>query len=74
MAMQHTPLLMHRILDRGAKVAPGEEVVTATEDGARRQTYLETRRLINAMPEHSQSKMRHIGIITELEHRLSEPD
>ncbi len=43
MAMQHTPLLMHRILDRGAKVAPTEEIVTATEDGARRQSYLETR-------------------------------
>lgn len=43
MAMQHTPLLMSRILDRGAKVAPGEEIVTATEDGVRRQTYRETR-------------------------------
>lgn len=43
MAMQHTPLLMHTILDRGAKVAPNEEIVTATENGVRRQTYLETR-------------------------------
>lgn len=43
MAMQHTPLLMHRILDRGAKVAPNEEIVTATENGVRRQTYLQTR-------------------------------
>ena len=43
MAMQHTPLLMHRILDRGAKVAPNEEIVTATENGVRRQTYKETR-------------------------------
>ncbi|HEX7035317.1 MAG TPA: long-chain fatty acid--CoA ligase [Pseudomonadales bacterium] len=43
MAMQHTPLLMSRILDRGAKVAPGEEIVTATADGVRRQTYRETR-------------------------------
>ena len=43
MAMQHTPLLMHRILDRGAKVAPNEEIVTATESGVRRQTYKETR-------------------------------
>ena len=43
MAMQHTPLLMHRILDRGAKVAPNEEIVTATEQGVRRQTYKETR-------------------------------
>ncbi len=43
MAMQHTPLLMHRILDRGARVAPDEEIVTATENGVRRQTYLQTR-------------------------------
>ncbi|MDZ7669731.1 MAG: long-chain fatty acid--CoA ligase [Gammaproteobacteria bacterium] len=43
MAMQHTPLLMSNILDRGAQVAPDEEIVTATENGVRRQTYLETR-------------------------------
>lgn len=43
MAMMHTPLLMSNILDRGAKVAPNEEIVTATETGVRRQTYLETR-------------------------------
>jgi len=43
MAMQRTPLLMSNLLDRGAKVAPNEEIVTATEGGVRRQTYLETR-------------------------------
>ncbi len=43
MAMQHTPLLMSNILDRGATVAPNEEIVTATENGVRRQTYKETR-------------------------------
>ena len=43
MAMQHTPLLMSKIIDRGAKVAPNEEIVTATENGVRRQTYKETR-------------------------------
>lgn len=43
MAMQHTPLLMSNILDRGATVAPDEEIVTATETGVRRQTYRETR-------------------------------
>ncbi|MGI9326923.1 MAG: long-chain fatty acid--CoA ligase [Pseudomonadales bacterium] len=43
MAMQHSPLLMSRILDRGAKVAPQEEIVTATETGTRRQTYAQTR-------------------------------
>ena len=55
MAMQRTPLLMSNILDRGAKVAPNEEIVTATEDGVRRQTYLETRdrahQLANALRE-----------------------
>jgi fatty-acyl-CoA synthase len=43
MAMQHTPLLMSNILDRGAVVAPNEEIVTATADGVRRQTYAQTR-------------------------------
>ena len=43
MGMQRTPLLMSRLIDRGAKVAPRTEIVTATERGTRRQTYLETR-------------------------------
>ncbi|NCF45235.1 MAG: long-chain-fatty-acid--CoA ligase [Proteobacteria bacterium] len=43
MAMQHTPLLMSNILDRGAQVAPNEEIVTLTEDGVRRQTYKQSR-------------------------------
>ncbi len=43
MGMQQTPLLMHRLLERGAQVAPDEEIVTATTDGYRRQTYKETR-------------------------------
>ena len=44
MGMQRTPLLMSRLIDRGAKVAPETEIVTATAAGTRRQTYLETRR------------------------------
>ena len=43
MAMMQTPLLMSNILDRGARVSPKEEIVTATEAGVRRQTYKETR-------------------------------
>lgn len=43
MGMQHTPLLMSRLIDRGAKVAPDEEIVTLTETGTRRQTYRQTR-------------------------------
>ena len=43
MAMQRSPLLMSKILDRGAKVQPGESIVTATATGTRRQTNLESR-------------------------------
>jgi acyl-CoA synthetase (AMP-forming)/AMP-acid ligase II len=43
MAMQRTPLLMHQLLERGPRVAPNEQIITATADGVRRQTYRETR-------------------------------
>ena len=43
MAMQHTPLTMSRLIDRGATVSPGTEVVTATAEGTHRQTMRETR-------------------------------
>ena len=43
MAMQRTPMLMGPLLDRGARVAPNEEIITATADGVRRQTVKETR-------------------------------
>ncbi len=43
MTMQKTPLLMHRLMDRGAMLQPDVEVLTATADGARSQTMLETR-------------------------------
>ena len=43
MAMQRTPLLMSRLIDRGATVAPEAPVVTATAEGTRRQTLAETR-------------------------------
>jgi len=36
MSMQHTPLVMSRLVDRGAAVAPDVEVVTAGESGPRR--------------------------------------
>jgi fatty-acyl-CoA synthase len=49
MAMQNVPLLMHSLLDRGARVAPDEEVVTATADGTRRQTLNETRNRANQL-------------------------
>ena len=43
MAMQHTPLVMSRLIDRGATVAPDVEVVTATQGGPRRQSLAQTR-------------------------------
>ncbi len=43
MGMQHSPLTMSRIVDRGATVAPGEWIVTAAATGTRRQTLAETR-------------------------------
>jgi len=43
MGMQQSQLLMHKLIERSVVVAPDEEVVTATEDGTRRQTYRETR-------------------------------
>ncbi|MAI41926.1 MAG: long-chain fatty acid--CoA ligase [Gammaproteobacteria bacterium] len=38
MTMQQTPLLMSRILGRGARLDPHEEIVTAQENGTHRQT------------------------------------
>ncbi len=43
MTMQRTPLLLHRLMDRGAKVAPDVEVVTKTTDGSHRQSLAQTR-------------------------------
>ena len=42
MGMQRTPLLMSRLIERGATISPNSEIVTATESGTRRQTYAET--------------------------------
>ncbi len=42
MTMQNTPLLMSRILGRGAKLDPNAEVVTAQANGTHRQTLKQT--------------------------------
>ena len=42
MGMQRTPLLMSRLIERGATISPHSEIVTATTTGTRRQTYAET--------------------------------
>ena len=43
MTMQRTPLLMHRLLDRGARLSPDVPVVTKTPDGTHRQSLAQTR-------------------------------
>ncbi len=43
MTMQRTPLLLSRLLDRGARLSPDEEIVTMTGSGVHRQSYAETR-------------------------------
>ncbi|MDT8429217.1 MAG: long-chain fatty acid--CoA ligase [Pseudomonadales bacterium] len=43
MTMQKTPLLMHRLMERGAQLQPEVEVVTATAEGTRSQTLAATR-------------------------------
>ena len=58
MGMQHTPLTMSRIINRGAVVQPDSEIVTATEQGTRRQTYLEIVQRSNRLA-HA---LRHDGI------------
>ena len=42
MTMQRTPLLIWRLLDRGAWIAPDTEIVTLTANGKHRQTYADT--------------------------------
>ena len=42
MTMQRTPLLIWRLLDRGAWIAPDTEIVTQTSTGTHRQTYADT--------------------------------
>ncbi len=43
MAMQRTSLLMSKLLENGARVAPGNEIVTATASGCRRLSYAQVR-------------------------------
>jgi len=43
MTMQNTPLLLSRLMDRGAWIAPDEQIVTRTAEGSHRYTYAEAR-------------------------------
>lgn len=65
MTMQRTPLLMHRLMDRGAWLCPNEEIVTKTASGTQRQTYAEARaracRLANALHDHGIRTSDRVG-------------
>ncbi|MEE8311564.1 MAG: long-chain fatty acid--CoA ligase [Candidatus Binatia bacterium] len=56
MTMQRTPLLMSRLMNRGAWIAPDEEIVTRTAAGTHRMTYSESsvraRQLAGALANH----------------------
>jgi len=41
--MQKTPLLLSRLMDRGAWIAPDEQIVSRTSGGTHRETYAEAR-------------------------------
>jgi len=43
MTMQRTPLMLSRLMERGPKICPREEILTRTEDGLHRQTYADLR-------------------------------
>lgn len=49
MTMQNTPLLLSRLMDRGAWISPGEEIVTKTSEGVHRETYAEARARAHAL-------------------------
>jgi acyl-CoA synthetase (AMP-forming)/AMP-acid ligase II len=56
MTMQKTPLLLHRLMERGPWIFPDEEIVTRTADGTHRLTYAElgrrSHRLAHALAAH----------------------
>ena len=65
MTMQKTPLILSRLLERGPRIAPAEEVVTKTADGTHRQSYAETRtrahRLAHALADHGVAVGDRVG-------------
>ena len=73
MTMQQTPLLMRQLLDRGALLAPNEEIVNATAAGVHRQTYAETaaraRQLANALRAHGIAAGERVGSFMWNHHR-----
>ena len=65
MTMQNTPLLMSRILGRGAELDPEVEVVTAQASGTHRQTLKQTwnraQQMANALKSHGIETGDRIG-------------
>ncbi|MEP7300115.1 MAG: long-chain-fatty-acid--CoA ligase [Caldimonas sp.] len=56
-----TPLLMSRLLERGARLAPQEEIVTAFPSRMHRQTYADTRRRASQLAHALTGLDVHIG-------------
>lgn len=73
MTMQQTPLLLWRLLDRGARIAPDEEIVSATGNGLHRQTYAEAakraRRLASALQKYGVRPGDRVGSLMWNHHR-----
>jgi fatty-acyl-CoA synthase len=71
--MQRTPLLLSRLMDRGARVAPREEVVTLYPGGLHRQTLAQTRaravQLAHALREDGLALGERVGSLLWNNHR-----
>lgn len=73
MTMQRTPLQMARLLDRGAWIAPDEEIVTLCAEGSQRQTYAQMHaracQLANALRAHGIAEGDRVGTFMWNGHR-----
>jgi fatty-acyl-CoA synthase len=71
--MQRTPLLLSRLMDRGARVAPREEVVTLHPGGLHRQTLAQTRaravQLAHALRSEGVAQGERVGSLLWNNHR-----
>ena len=73
MAMQRTPLLMSKLMENGARVAPNVEIVTARATGTKRLTYAEVRgrahQLAHALAAAGVQKGDRVGTFLWNDHR-----
>src|SRR4029078_13643435 len=58
MTMQRTPLLLSRLMERGPRLSPREEIVTRTAHGLHRQSY----RTLRARASQVANALRAAGI------------